>query len=1064
MTVSASPEPGNGAVMLDASQESAVRAAREGDVLVVGAPGTGKTAVAVEVFVRELLKDAEPSTDVRHILLAPTRHAAAQLRAEVTSRLVAAGRGTHRGVDVHTPSAFAFGLVRALAASRGEPVPTLLTGAQQDQILSEILDGHMEGVGAALEWPEGLRRESMQIPAFRAELRDLIMRADEHSLGPDELVALGRQEGRPAWVVGGQLWREYLGVVQLADTPEKRGARYDSSAVLPEAAYALTDGFASPPRFGVVVVDDYQEASAGLAYLLGILQRQGARLVLTADPDVAVQTFRGAQPQLVGRASGTSGVGGFGAREVVLETVHGQAPALREVVRSMSERVPASGVVRHRLAAAAGGAAAAERDRLARGEQHGLRSAVFSSKSAETAFVARALREAHLYRGVPWEDLAVIVRSSSAQRLLEDGLASQQVPVQRGFAAMVLREEPAVRLLLDLIDGAVDPTEEILTSLLLGDLGGMDSISLRRLRRELRRRAGLGEFGEGVSIGEALVQVAVSPEGAASIADPVARPALERVAAAHTATVRALAVPGATHETVLWAAWESTGLAEKWRSEAIDRGSARADRALDAVIALFAAAENATERSGDLAAGEFVAQVRAQQLPTDSLARTGQHPGGVAVLTPAQAAGRRWSHVFVCGVEDGIWPNTRIRDTLFGAASLADRELGRIGLGPGADPERTEISARAAVLADEWRMFVSALSRARDHLTVTAVFAEEIVPSTFHRLVTERIGMESPEEPPGQTRLDLRGNVANLRSILDADPAPGDATRLADVAAQLLAALADAGEPGADPATWAGAAAPEDIRPLRPLDRSVAVSPSKVELASQCPLRWALESVGGRKAESVEASLGSLIHSIAADFPEGTLAELRQELDTRFGELGLPDGWISIRERARADKMIEHLASYIASRAAEGVTEVRVEYPVHQQVGEAVISGSIDRVEVAQSSERVVDLKTGGKAISAAEAEANPQMGMYQLALQAASGGAQSGGATLVYVGTSNISVTSRTQNPLEPGGGWARELLDATVDIMREKAFAAVAGSYCRHCPVRTSCPVQREGERCGA
>ena len=60
----------------DASQAAVLAAARVGNVVATGGPGTGKTSVAVEVVVQAVANGAAPE---RVMLLAPTRVAAAQL-------------------------------------------------------------------------------------------------------------------------------------------------------------------------------------------------------------------------------------------------------------------------------------------------------------------------------------------------------------------------------------------------------------------------------------------------------------------------------------------------------------------------------------------------------------------------------------------------------------------------------------------------------------------------------------------------------------------------------------------------------------------------------------------------------------------------------------------------------------------------------------------------------------------------------------------------------------------------------------------------------------------------
>src|SRR5690606_7814182 len=97
------------------------------------------------------------------------------------------------------------------------------------------------------------------------------------------------------------------------------------------------------PAWDLVVVDDYQEATAATARLLHVVHGDGARLVLLSDPDSAVQTFRGAAPGLTGRAAAPAGdFGAFDAETVVLGTVWRQEPELRAVTRAVTDRIPVS--------------------------------------------------------------------------------------------------------------------------------------------------------------------------------------------------------------------------------------------------------------------------------------------------------------------------------------------------------------------------------------------------------------------------------------------------------------------------------------------------------------------------------------------------------------------------------------------------------------------------------------------------------------------------------------------------------------------------------------------------
>ena len=151
------------------------------------------------------------------------------------------------------------------------------------------------------------------------------------------------------------------------------------------------------------------------------------------------------------------------------------------------------------------------------------------------------------------------------------------------------------------------------------------------------------------------------------------------------------------------------------------------------MLALFRAAETFVDRMPRSTPAAFVDWLQAQDLPSDSLAARARR-ASVQVLTPAGAAGREWDLVVVAGVQEGAWPDLRLRDSLLGAQALVDLVAGRAVPGAGDDAE-TAAAARDAVLADELRSFVVACSRARRSLLVTAVDDADQQPSPFLELV-----------------------------------------------------------------------------------------------------------------------------------------------------------------------------------------------------------------------------------------------------------------------------------------------------------------------------------------
>ncbi|MCL1801134.1 MAG: PD-(D/E)XK nuclease family protein, partial [Promicromonosporaceae bacterium] len=301
---------------------------------------------------------------------------------------------------------------------------------------------------------------------------------------------------------------------------------------------------------------------------------------------------------------------------------------------------------------------------------------------------------------------------------------------------------------------------------------------------------------------------------------------------------------------------------------------------------------------------------------------------------------------------------------------------------------------------------------------------------------------------------DLRGLVTQARLELLAGGEKGQA------AANLLAALWASGVSEANPDSWYGSNPISTSSPLWGPDQKVRVSPSKIESVANCPLRWAFESTGATKLSGLTPQVGSLIHSIAEEHPTGTLAELQAELDRRWVELGLKDGWQSAVERKKADGLIRRLALYFQESDGEPIVEAMF----NLQVDNAVMAGRVDRIEKIPgdtNSYRIIDFKTGKTIPSAADVEQNPQLLGYQLALAEGAFSklpreAQTSGADLVFLADGSPGPTSRKQSNLnDQRREMAKQMIRDTADTMAAATFEARVNPSCRSCGVKTSCPI---------
>ncbi|MFF0171668.1 ATP-dependent helicase [Micromonospora profundi] len=1126
----------------------------DGPMLVLGGPGTGKTSTLVEAVAARVVEGVDPE---RILVLTFGRRGATELRQRIEARVAQDGHRVLREPLVRTFPAYAFGLLRRAAAERGEPSPRLLTGPEQDLIIRELLDvvGE-EPEDDPVGWPTDLR-PALRTRAFAGQLRDLLMRAAERGVGPVELARLGEKLGRADWPAAARFLREYVAVLALRDVSNRGSIAYDPAELVRAATGLLRDDedllAAERRRLAHVYVDELADTDPAQLELLSVIAGGGTSLVAFADPDSSTYAFRGADPAGVStfphRFRTASGAP---AAQVLLTTSYRAGPGLLAAIARLGRRL--RGPAAHRrlrpLPDAPAGVV----------EVHTFRSA-----TSEAAWLAHALRSAHLLDGVPWSRMAVLVRSTVLQLpTLQRALHAAGVPTVVHGEDLPLHLQPAVAPLLLLLRCALEPErldEEAAVALLHSPLGGADPLAERRLRQGLRAMALAG--GDRRPSGELIVEALSDPAELAGIDRRWAEPA--QAVAGLLATARdAAARPGATAETVLWAVWHGSGLAERWagaigqgRPEAGEGDLARrrraeaADRDLDAVLVLFDAAARFTDRLPGARTEVFLDHVLAQDLPADTIAPTADRGAAVRLLTAHAAKGLEWDLVAVAGVQEGIWPDLRLRGSLLGSERLVDVLAGRF---VGGARVANVVGQTSALLDEERRLFHVAISRARHRLLVSAVASaavggddHEEQPSRFlHELLpTDRpappdgSGPADPPSTPGPrtgpptagppggddphathggvagrdgapgrdgasgksgapdkagtaggdaggdgddapdrpgalpvTRppraLTLPALVAELRTAITDPAAPAGRRR---AAAAELARLAAAGVPGAHPDDWWGLRALSDDRPLVDEGEPVRVTPSAMESALRCSLRWLLERHGGSGPTSTAQGVGNLVHA-AAMLAEDASADRGALLDyvaARFDAIELAARWMAGPERERAEAMVDKLLRWLATNprrllAIEHEFAVRLDDPTRP----IELTGRVDRLEVDEDGRLVViDLKTGkSTAVTGTELAEHPQLGAYQAAVEAgafAEFGDESGGAALVQLGTSAKDAREQNQPAAGegPAAGWATALVRRTADTMAAATFAAVANSKCRVCPVRTSCPVSGQGRQ---
>lgn len=1074
------------ALLADPAQREVI-AHTDGPLLVLGGPGTGKTRTLIEAVAARVAEGTDPE---RILVLTFSRRQATQLRHRIEARIAGTGRRVVREPLVRTFSGYAFGLLRQAAAARGEPAPRLLTSAEQDLIIRELLaddedtadggpahdvadaspadDGWADDGTGNVGWPPELR-PALRTRAFAEQLRDLLQRAAERGVDATELARLGQRLGRPDWVAAARFLRQYVAVLALRDVSNRGSVAYDNAELVRAATASLAEDLellaAERRRLSYVYVDELADTDPAQIDLLAMVAGGGAPLVAFADPDSSTYGFRGADPggvtafpQRFRTASGAP------ARTVVLRTSYRAGAALLGATARVARRL--RGPAAHRFPAP-----------LPDLEPGQVQVRTFRSGTSEAAYLADALRRAHLVDGIPWSRMAVLVRSTARQLAsVQRALRTAGVPTVVHAEDLPLHLNPGVAPLLLLLRCALEPEaldEAAAVALLHSPLGGADPLAERQLRQGLRALAQAA--GDRRPSAELLVEALRDPQRLADVERPWATPAKAVADLLHIARKTADS-PGATVEDVLWAVWQASGLAERW-AEAIrpptggvvdpawwQRAEA-ADRDLDAVVALFDAAARFVDRLPGARTQVFLDHVLGQELPVDTLAPSADRGEAVRLLTAHAAKGLEWDLVAVVGVQEGVWPDLRLRGSLLGAEQLVDVLAGRAdGTGRAADLA----GQTSALLDEERRLFYVAVTRARRRLLVSAVASasaggadHEEQPSRFLYELrgpvpadssnpSAEAASDSQAEPGADATQDatqsaggskdavsqelpvarppralaLPALVAELRTAVT-DPDSPLARRRA--AAAELARLAAAGVPGAHPDDWWGLRPLSDDRPLYGDGEPVRVTPSAMESVLRCSLRWLLERHGGAGPPSAAQGVGNLVHAAATLAEDASVdrARLIEYVAARFDAIDLAARWMAGPELARAEAMVDKLLRWLADNprrllAIEHEFAVRLDDPARP----IELVGRVDRLEVDDDGRLVViDLKTGrSSTVTDAELARHPQLGGYQAAVEAgafAEYGTVSGGAALVQLGTPGREARVQSQAP--PGATGAR-------------------------------------------
>lgn len=929
-----------------------------GPLLVLAGPGTGKTTTLVESVAARIARGGDPE---RVLVLTFSRKAAVELRDRMALRI-----GAARAPQATTFHSFCYALVRAHQDSDlfVEPL-RLLSGPEQDVAVRELLAGQpdLERLGLAhVRWPDELRA-CLTTRGFADEVRAVLARSRELGLSPEALDAFASRSGRPDWGAAAAFLAEYLDVLDMQGVLDY--AELVHRAVLLAGRPAVAERLAA--QYDAVYVDEYQDTDPAQVRLLRALAGGGRTLVAFGDPDQSIYTFRGADvngildfPDAFPRA------GGHPAPVEVLRTSRRSGAALLATTRLLTQRMPLTRLPAEKVRA----------HRELSPVRDGGRTEVYTYPTSGTELdnIADILRRAHLEDGVPWSEMAVLVRAGSRTiPTIRRALTAAGVPLDIDGDDLPLRHEPAVAPLLTALRAVAraelgadaDSGADVSAEDAAGDVPAREDApaaeaesadsqepegpegpeepeglegsaepepetpwldtetALTLLASSLASMdaADLRRLGRALREEERAVGNHVPPPSDELLARALAEP--ERLVAHDPAYARGAQRLGAllrkarerlagggTAEEALWDLWEGTPWPQR-----LERAARRGG----------AAGRNA-DRDLDAVCALFATATRAEE-------RTGGR-GALNFLEEIEAqdiaadtltrrvvrpdAVRLMTAHRSKGLEWRLVVVAGVQEGLWpdlrrrGSLLEADR-IGRDGLAEPLTP--------GALLSEERRLFYVAATRARERLVVTAVKAPADDGDQPSRFLTE-LGVE-PKDVTGRPRrpLSVAALVAELRATT-VDPRVSDTLR--EAAARRLAKLAALGDedgrplvPSAHPYRWWGLYEPTESKiPLRNRDQPVVLSGSALDqLANTCALQWFLgREVKADAPATAAQGFGNVVHVLADEVASGRtpadLAVLMERLDSVWNALAFDAPWKSAQEKEHARVALERFLKW----------------------------------------------------------------------------------------------------------------------------------------------------------
>jgi len=340
-------------------------------------------------------------------------------------------------------------------------------------------------------------------------------------------------------------------------------------------------------------------------------------------------------------------------------------------------------------------------------------------------------------------------------------------------------------------------------------------------------------------------------------------------------------------------------------------------------------------------------------------------------------------------------------------------------------------------IQEERRLFYVALTRARQHLTLSTVVNRRKKPSPF----LDDFLMNPKIQKSDTVRSSPRVDLPPMEEA--AGPAPESAA-----AASLFNPATTETRAYSRVALWAKAFHPPRPEPLQ-------LSPSAIDAYERCPMKYMFQYLWSvRGGPHGQMTFGNVMHTTIKEF----VAELRKRgqvpreevlaiFDREWSSAGFPDDYQEQEYRkAGREQLTAFHETYTAAPAEVLYQEKAFELPLENNV---TITGRIDQVNrIDGDAVEIVDYKTG-KPRDAKKASEDLQLSIYALAAREVLE-LEPKRLVLYYLMSNEAVATTRDAKSLAA----AKKKIGEVADQIRAGDFSGKPGFGCGYCDFKPLCP----------